>query len=49
MPENCDVISILLIYSQLGAILKPDSGRIVYKSYIFININLLSYKDQKQK
>ena len=40
---NCDVIVIFLIYGQFGAIRKPDSGRIVYKTYIFININLLSY------
>ena len=32
------------IYSQFGAIRKPNSGRIVCKSYIFINSNFLSYK-----
>ena len=32
-------------YSQFGAIRKPDSGYIVYKSYIFINSDLLSYKN----
>ena len=31
-----------------GAIRKPDSGRIVCKIYIFINSNLLPYKDWKQ-
>ena len=28
---------------------KPDSGRIVCKTYIYINSNLLSYKNWKQK
>ena len=32
------------IYGQFGAIWKPNSGRIVCKTYIFINSNLLSYK-----
>ena len=41
----CDVIVIFLIYSQFGAIQKPDLGRINYKTYIFNNSNLLSYKD----
>ena len=48
MSANCDVIVIFPIYGQFTAILKPDSGRIVYKTYIFININLLSYKNCKQ-
>ena len=37
MWKNCDVISIFPIYNQFGAIRKPDSGRIVYKTYILIN------------
>ena len=45
MSENCDVIVIFPIYGQFGAIWKPDSGRIVCKTYIFINSNLLSYKN----
>ena len=45
MPENCDVIVIFSIYDQFGAIWKPDSGRIVCKTYTFINSNLLSYKN----
>ena len=45
MLENYDVIVISPIYLQFGAIQKPDSGRIVYKTYIFINSNLLSYKN----
>ena len=48
MSENCDVIVIFPIYGQFGAIRKPDSGRIVCKTYIFINSNLLSYKNWKQ-
>ena len=31
MLENCDVIAIFPIYTQFGAICKPDSGRIVCK------------------
>ena len=42
---NCDVIVIFPIYGQFGAIQKPDSGRIVCKTYIFINSNLLSNKN----
>ena len=45
MSENCDVIAIFPIYGQFGAIWKPDSGRIVCKTYIFINSNLSSYKN----
>ena len=45
MSTNCDVIVIFPIHGQFGAIRKPDSGRIVCKIYIFINSNLLSYKN----
>ena len=45
MWENCDVVVIFLIYGQFGAIQKPDSGHRVWKSYVFINSNLLSYKN----
>ena len=45
MSKNCDVIAIFSIYGQFGAIWKPDSGRIVCKTYIFINSNLFSYKN----
>ena len=48
MSEKCDVIDIFSIYDQFGAIPKPDSRRIVCKTYIFINSNLLSYKNWKQ-
>ena len=43
MFKNYDVIVIFIIHGQFGAIQKPDSGRIVCKTYFFINSNLLSY------
>ena len=45
MPKNCDVIAIFPIYGQFGAFQKPDSGRIVCRTYVFINSNLLPYKN----
>ena len=45
MSINCDVIIVSPIYSHLGAMRKPDSRRIVCKTYIFINSNFLSYKN----
>ena len=48
MSENCDVIVIFSIYGQFGAIRKQDSGRRVSKTYVFIDSNLLSYKNWKQ-
>ena len=45
---SSDVIVIFPIYGQFGAIWRPDSGRMVCKTYIFINSNLLSYKNWKQ-
>ena len=44
MSANSDLIVIFPIYGQFGAIRKSDSGRIVCKTYIFINSNLLSCK-----
>ena len=44
ISKKCDIIAIFPIYSQFGAIRKLDSGRIVCKTYIFINSNLLPYK-----
>ena len=32
-------------YGQFGAFWKPDSGCIVFRTYIFINSNLLSHKN----
>ena len=45
MSKNYDAIAIFPIYGQFGAIRKPDSGRTNCKTYIFINSNLLSYKN----
>ena len=45
MSKNCNVIVIFLIYGQIGAIRKPDFGCIVFKTYGFINSDLLSYKN----
>ena len=42
MLPNCDVSVTFLIYGQFGAIPKPDSGGIDFKTYIFI-INYLFY------
>ena len=48
MLKNCDVIVILPIYGQFGEFWKPDSRRMVCKTYIFINSNVLSYKKWKE-
>ena len=48
MLENCDIIAIFPNCSQLGAIRELDSKQVVYETYIFINSNLLSYKNWKQ-
>ena len=45
MSENLEVIVIFPIYGQFEAIRKPDSGRIICKTYVFIINNLLSYKN----
>ena len=45
MSENCDAIVIFPIYGQFGGIRRPDYGRIVCETYIFIKSNLLSYKN----
>ena len=42
-------LSFFLVYGQSAAIRKPDSGRMIYKTYIFINNDLLFYKNWKQK
>ena len=41
MSANYDVFVIFPIYGQFGAIRKPDSGRIICKTYNVINSNLL--------
>ena len=48
MSENYEVIVIFPIYGQFGAIRKRDSCRIVYKTYIFINSDVLSYKNKTE-
>ena len=48
ISNNCDVINIFPICGQFGAMWNADSGHIVHKNYIFINSNLLSYKNWKQ-
>ena len=48
MSENCDVNAVFTIYDQFGEIRKLDSGRWVWKTYIFINSNPLSYKNLKK-
>ena len=45
MSESYDVIVIFSICGYFRAIWKPDSGRIVYKTYISI---ILSYKTRKR-
>ena len=47
MSTSCGVIVIFPIYGQFGAIRKPDSGRLVCKTYSFINSNLLSNKNRQ--
>ena len=48
MSGKCDVIVVFRIYGQSGATRKPDFGSIVPKTDIFINSNVLSYKNWKQ-
>ena len=40
MSKNYAIIAIFSIYGQSGTIWKPDSGRIVCKTCIFIKTNL---------
>ena len=44
MSANCNVIAFFLIYGQFAAIRKPNSRRMVYKTYIFINSKFSSYR-----
>ena len=41
MSGSCGVIVIFLIYGQFGAMRKPDFERIVFKTYFFINTNMI--------
>ena len=45
ISRSCDVVVIFPVFGQYEAIRKPDSGCTVCKTYIFINSNLLSYKN----
>ena len=47
MSTNCDVIVISLINGQFWAVQKSNSGRVVCNTDIFLNSNLLSYKNWK--
>ena len=44
MSTIFDVIDVFSIYGQFGEIRIPDFGSMVFKTYIFINSNILSYK-----
>ena len=48
MLKNWDAIVIFPLYDQFEAIQKPDSGHIVCITYIYINSNLLFYRNWKQ-
>ena len=48
MSKNCDVTVTFWIYDQFGAIGKPDVRRMVCDTYIFLNSNILAYKNWKQ-
>ena len=45
MSANSDVIVIFRVYCQFGATQNLDSGSIASNTYIYINSNLLSYKN----
>ena len=47
-PESYDFIVVFPIYGQFRVISKPGFGGIVFKVYIYIKSDLLSYKDWKQ-
>ena len=48
MSANYNVIIVFSIYGHFETIRKPDSGRIVCKTYNFSKSNFLSYKNWKQ-
>ena len=48
MSTNCDFIVFFSIYDQFAAMGKLNSGRMVYKIYIFINNNFSSHKTLNQ-
>ena len=48
MSKNYEVVVIFPIYSQFGAIRKPDCQRIFYKTYIYINRTFYLTKTEKR-
>ena len=48
ISENCDAIVFFLIHGYFAAIWKPNSGHMIYRTYIFINNNLLSKKPENR-
>ena len=48
MSANCDVVALFSMYVQFAAIQKPDSKNMIFKTYIFINSDPLSYRTWKQ-
>ena len=48
MSKNCDAVVMFSIYGRFGAIRKPDSRRIVCKTYVFISSSRLSYKTESR-
>ena len=49
MSLHCNVIVIFPIYGQFGAIQKPDSGRIVCNSNLFISEKYISHTNALSK
>ena len=49
MSKICDVIVIFSIYGQFGAIRKPQSGRRVFNTYVFINTFYLIKTENRTK
>ena len=49
MPGNCDVIVFIPIYGQFTAIRKPRSGRMVSKTSLFTNNNLMKSENRTKK
>ena len=49
MEANCDVIVILLIYGQFGAIPRPDSGHIVKITFSLIVAFYLTKAEDRTK
>ena len=48
MSANCDATVVFSIYGQFGAIRKPDSGRLVYKTYISLTVTFYPIKNESR-